>query len=62
MKHTPSKYNVITAAGVTYGWRCARCNIPSKRFKLEENRDRTLAEHKVAVRQRMVAKKVQTTL
>lgn len=43
--HQPKTYGVITASGVTFGWRCAVCNIPSMRFKLQENRDRTLQEH-----------------
>lgn len=43
--HRPTKYNVITPGGVTYGWRCALCGIPSKRFVSEENRDKTLAAH-----------------
>jgi hypothetical protein len=47
-QHRPTKYNVITASGVTYGWRCAhpRCGIPSKRYADEGARDRTLAQHK----------------
>ena len=44
-KHNPSTYNVIVGAGVTYGWRCALCGIPSRRYRLEEDRDRTLAKH-----------------
>lgn len=46
-KCNPSKYNVITSNGaITYGFRCAFCNVPSKRFSTRELREERLKEHK----------------
>lgn len=42
----PSMYNTVTEKGVvTYGWRCAVHNIPSKRYESEELRNIRLKEH-----------------
>lgn len=42
----PSMYNVITASGaITYGFRCAVHNIPSRRYSTEAMRNERLKEH-----------------
>ena len=45
-KCKPSKYNVITGGGkVTYGFRCGKHKIYSKRYSTQELRDQRVKEH-----------------
>lgn len=46
-KCRPSTYAVITGTGaITYGFRCAACGVPSKRYSTPELREERLQEHK----------------
>lgn len=43
----PSMYATITASGaITYGFRCASCKVPSRRYSTRELRDQRMLEHK----------------
>lgn len=43
----PVRYATITSNNVvTYGFRCAACNVPSKRYSTRELREQRLTEHK----------------
>lgn len=46
-KCKPSKYNVILADGqtITYGFRCAKHKIHTRRYRTEELRNERLKEH-----------------
>lgn len=46
-KCSPSRYATVTPNGaVTYGFRCAFCNVPSLRFSTRALREERLKEHK----------------
>lgn len=48
-KCKPSRYAVVSGSGaVTYGYRCARCGVPTKRYATRELRDERLREHREA--------------
>lgn len=47
-KCRPTRYAVVSSKtnNITYGFRCAFCNVPSMRFASVELREERLREHK----------------